>query len=1115
MRDRTSWIKDLKKMMGEDSPPIAMKFPDFARTELMLYALQSYFPDTLIPKAHLLMQGYREPDVTDTQWEIIKHLRHLVPEFRSSIGWEIALRNYDEVAKSAASGWVGFNINYTDNEITPTQNMVVTRYELYNATLAKPLQFQTKKYKPAKAGDYEFNINPQQIRVVRISENIANIGIHHATQIPKIRLSCDREPIRIPLDDLIQKGTELESILGYDAGQILSQSNYWDIEQDRIATEIVIDRQGHILGPTGSGKSTLIDCMVTYLIQDGKRVAISTNSVGEVQDWLEFAQKVGIKAVPIIGDSERHKHLSRLNQAVMFSNEQQPFTHPGFRWLAQCCPLYQLSKELSGIKIPQPSAEQRNRAPCFQKLRDVKDPDKTYDCPIAPICPRHIKASELEDAQLIVGTLQGFIQKKVSSLALQENITILEYLALTTDLFIVDEVDLAQPKLDEIFYPTLTLASFELVQDTWTRLESYQNVNGPLQGEVLVPGKFNDPYLEKSEDQRHLVNRVIGILMYLMRNTNTTQGNKGKSSGQDIEKLLKQYTHKGRLFTDWTFFDKLAEQLSGLAHARASTKKVRQQTLTKRERLYEEYRAIFKRIQNNPTSPDPLGLNSAEELILLRLSRVSGVLLAGDFLTTVPHPECKQFIEQTKWDIEFEKLESDVERFRENLAKLLQLGIYSAHLLGALGKHISARRQASVDLETNFPLTPPIDFNALLPNSPVGSVTSAQYVKGQLKIYRGIAVGRALLSQWHSIFSVDDLTPANLLITSATSYSGESQQSYPFHVQLEPTLLIEPPPDKAKAVAYDSEFFYCPVVDDAGSPIWISGSQGDDRLENISRMITGLCRANKQSRALIDRFQDYLVENVGSDRKNLLIVTNSYAETEAFYNSLKSPYKEKASYVVPDGRWASDKQVARSKLTEFPSREKEFLIAPMGAISRAVNLMHPETREPYFGGMAIAVRQHPTPDDNQSIISGVSKETVDILGQQSVETIQRRARHARDIFLAVPQIFSRLPDEMDGIALKNPLVWTLTINLTQLIGRTTRGGRKTVIWFMDAAFMPETAKGNSSGDSPQNSILLAARQLLGTAINQGGTSGRLIRTLYGPVYYPLTRLKNFIHGTNL
>ncbi|NEQ41057.1 MAG: hypothetical protein F6K40_34540 [Okeania sp. SIO3I5] len=92
-------------------------------------------------------------------------------------------------------------------------------------------------------------------------------------------------------------------------------------------------------------------------------------------------------------------------------------------------------------------------------------------------------------------------------------------------------------------------------------------------------------------------------------------------------------------------------------------------------------------------------------------------------------------IEQTKWEIEFEKLESDVERFIENLAKLLQLGIYSAHLLGALGKHISARRQASVDLETNFPLIPPIDFNALLPNSPVGSVTSAQYVKGQLKIY--------------------------------------------------------------------------------------------------------------------------------------------------------------------------------------------------------------------------------------------------------------------------------------------------------------------------------------------------------------------------------------------
>ncbi|NEQ41058.1 MAG: hypothetical protein F6K40_34545 [Okeania sp. SIO3I5] len=63
--------------------------------------------------------------------------------------------------------------------------MVVTRYELYDATLTQPLLFQTKKYKPAPAGDYEFNINPQQSRVVRISENIANIGIRHLIQSAK------------------------------------------------------------------------------------------------------------------------------------------------------------------------------------------------------------------------------------------------------------------------------------------------------------------------------------------------------------------------------------------------------------------------------------------------------------------------------------------------------------------------------------------------------------------------------------------------------------------------------------------------------------------------------------------------------------------------------------------------------------------------------------------------------------------------------------------------------------------------------------------------------------------------------------------------------------------
>ena len=177
--------------------------------------------------------------------------------------------------------------------------------------------------------------------------------------------------------------------------------------------------------------------------------------------------------------------------------------------------------------------------------------------------------------------------------------------------------------------------------------------------------------------------------------------------------------------------------------------------------------------------------------------------------------------------------------------------------------------------------------------------------------------------------------------------------------------------------------------------------------------------------------------------------------------------------------------------------------------------MHPETGEPYFGGMVILVRQHPRPDDNQLVISAVNKETIDSMGFQSVANIQRLAKDTRDTFLAVPQIFSRLPDVIQGVAMKQPLVWTLAVNLTQLIGRSTRGGRKTVVWFTDAAFMPQTSQGKRAKDTEKNSLLLAVRKLLGDAINQGGASGRLIQTLYGPVYYPLIRLRHFISNVNL
>jgi len=839
---------------------------------------------------------------------------------------------------------------------------------------------------------------------------------------------------------------------------------------------------------------------------------LATNSVGEVQDWLEFAQKMGIKAVPIIGTSERHKHLSRLNQAVMFDNRQQSFSHPGFQWMSQSCPLFAIAIP----QVPQSTSQKRNKTPCFGQLEDTDDPDhKTYDCPLVAVCPQHIKASDLEEAQLIIGTLPGFIYKKVSRHNVQENITILEYLALTTDLFVVDEVDLAQPKLDELFYPIVTIDSFKLTQDTWARSESSQHANGFLEGAIVIPNQYRDSYLEESEDWRRLADRAFSALMYSLRNI--AESLEKKQPTQEIEKLLKECTKEGRLFAAWSLFDSLAEQLSGRIKVRLG-QKIRQPTAKKYERSYERYRQIFKPVKDNPTNPDLTGLDSKDSKIVTRLASIAGII-SGESYRKIPHPKCMEFIQETKWDTKLEKLESDDETFVNNLATLLQLSIFAAQSLGALGKHISTRRQSNSDLQSNLPLIPPADFNRLLPASPVGAVTSAQYQNEEdLKIHRGISVGRSLLSHWQSIFNIDGLAPSHLLVTSATSYSGDEKQSYPFHVQLKPSLLIEPPPEKAKTVAYESEFFFCPVADNTGDPVWISGSHGDERLDNIGKMVSGLCRPSAHGLPLIEQFQDYLRDKVGSDRKNLLLITNSYAEAKTFYKCLKQPYKDKASFVVRDGDnvlWTPDVNVPRSKMTEFPSQGKEFLIAPIGAISRAVNLMHPETGEPYFGGMVILVRQHPRPDDNQLVISAVNKETIDSMGFQSVANIQRLAKDTRDTFLAVPQIFSRLPDVIQGVAMKQPLVWTLAVNLTQLIGRSTRGGRKTVVWFTDAAFMPQTSQGKRAKDTEKNSLLLAVRKLLGDAINQGGASGRLIQTLYGPVYYPLIRLRHFISNVNL
>ena len=47
------------------SAAILVKFSDFARIELMLYALQAYFRSQAIGQTRLLMQGNREPIISD------------------------------------------------------------------------------------------------------------------------------------------------------------------------------------------------------------------------------------------------------------------------------------------------------------------------------------------------------------------------------------------------------------------------------------------------------------------------------------------------------------------------------------------------------------------------------------------------------------------------------------------------------------------------------------------------------------------------------------------------------------------------------------------------------------------------------------------------------------------------------------------------------------------------------------------------------------------------------------------------------------------------------------------------------------------------------------------
>ena len=106
---------------------------------------------------------------------------------------------------------------------------------------------------------------------------------------------------------------------------------------------------------------------------------------------------------------------------------------------------------------------------------------------------------------------------------------------------------------------------------------------------------------------------------------------------------------------------------------------------------------------------------------------------------------------------------------------------------------------------------PPLDFNPLIPNMPMGNQLAFQYLKsykeplGSLQVFRCTGVVRWLFTNFPNLFQGDNFQSPHLLMMSGTSWASDSSA---FHVDVPISGIIAPREEKEIVIKSEFLSFY-------------------------------------------------------------------------------------------------------------------------------------------------------------------------------------------------------------------------------------------------------------------------------------------------------------------
>lgn len=477
--------KELSKHLKGTDISRSLGAKQICEVELGLYLLSQLALNVPARAFWVLLTGYKFPlpeiqTLSRKQQHMWGIVRNILWHYKNSRQWEEMLEHYCNVDERLRLYDIDAKFEYFTIRTISIESQ---REEIYHKIATQPLPYTTQKIRWATADKTYICADKRTRTHVTIP---ADISLPMPPQGHNLNGKTLRSPLRIPWKDLLETAQWMDSQL---AQKGFPRRDWYDTmfrirlrispdENTPFVPKDILELCGtmHVVGMVSSGKSTLMNVLAVWAVQNGYHITLVVGDVIAVFDQVQQFTRLGIKSAPVLGASNRRRHTDRLHRVLTAEQSQHPLLqeHVGFNYTSTACLLDGLRDAARPFEM--------EAVPCLslmtQSVEDMEEDTsllhqsekgEIYACPFYSVCPYHQAQRDLVEAAIWIATPASLVYTNVAPQINPERLRFIELVYRRSDLVVFDEIDRVQVQLDQIFSPSLTLMSRG--KDSWLVLQ--------------------------------------------------------------------------------------------------------------------------------------------------------------------------------------------------------------------------------------------------------------------------------------------------------------------------------------------------------------------------------------------------------------------------------------------------------------------------------------------------------------------------------------------------------------------------------------------------------------------------------------------------------------------